>query len=167
MFTTIFSKTIVQCAHRNGSLSVLSVSSFEWGSEQLCRTLEETTTCFIEKVLSVYNHKGFREQLCRTLAAVAASLCYWERLMLLKCQINTNTNKNGFLLPTKCLEWVLKYSFLVSIILNFYLCLQIFKVKFVTSIILDEEWYVSEKLFFALNKTKRWWCDYYLFFVNF
>ena len=37
-------------------------------------------------------------------------------LMLLKSQINTNTNKNRFLFPTKCLEWVLKYSYIVSII---------------------------------------------------
>ena len=36
--------------------------------------------------------------------------------MLLKCQINTNMNKNGFLLSTKCLERVLKYSYLISII---------------------------------------------------
>ena len=39
--------------------------------------------------------------------------------MLLISQINTNTNKNRFLLPTKCLEWVLKYSYLVSIILSY------------------------------------------------
>ena len=38
-------------------------------------------------------------------------------LMLLKCQIYTHTKKKGFLHPTKCLEWVLKY--LVSIILNY------------------------------------------------
>ena len=31
-------------------------------------------------------------------------------LMLLKCQIHTNTTKNGSLLSTKCLEGVLKYS---------------------------------------------------------
>ena len=36
---------------------------------------------------------------------------YWDELMLLKCQINSNTNKNGFLLHTKCLEGVLKYSY--------------------------------------------------------
>ena len=30
--------------------------------------------------------------------------------MLLKCQINTNTKKIGFLHPKKCLERVLKYS---------------------------------------------------------
>ena len=42
-----------------------------------------------------------------------------RELMLLKSQINTNTNKNGFLLPTKCLEGVLKQSYLVSIILNY------------------------------------------------
>ena len=48
----------------------------------------------------------------------AASQCYWEELMLLKfelmllkCQINTNTTKNGFMLPTKCLEGVLKNSY--------------------------------------------------------
>ena len=39
--------------------------------------------------------------------------------MLLKCQINTNTLKKGFLHFTKCLERVLKYSYLVSIILNY------------------------------------------------
>jgi len=39
-------------------------------------------------------------------------------LVLLKCQINTNTNKDGFLFSTKCLERVLKYSYLVSIILK-------------------------------------------------
>ena len=36
-------------------------------------------------------------------------------------KISTNTNKNGFLLPTKCLEGVLKYSYYVSIMLNFLL----------------------------------------------
>ena len=48
----------------------------------------------------------------------AASICYWEKLMLLKrelkllkCQISTNTNRNRFLLPAKCLEVVLKYSY--------------------------------------------------------
>ena len=44
-----------------------------------------------------------------------------RELMLLKCQIITNMDKNGFLLPTKCLEGVLKYSYLVSIISNFLL----------------------------------------------
>ena len=92
-------------------------------------------------------------------AAGATSQCYWDKLMLLKfelmlskCQINTNTNNYGFLLPTKCLEGVLKYSYLVSITSK----LRIFKVKFVTftSIISNKEW-VSEKLFFALNKNKR------------
>ena len=38
-------------------------------------------------------------------------------LMLLKCQINTNTK--NFLHPTKCFERMLKYSYLVSIILNY------------------------------------------------
>ena len=50
-------------------------------------------------------------------------------LMVLKSQINPNTNKNGFLLPTKCIDWVLKYSYLVSIILNYQFpkqCLRIF-----------------------------------------
>ena len=37
---------------------------------------------------------------------------------MLSCQINTNMNKNGFLFPTKCLEGVLKYSYLVTIILH-------------------------------------------------
>jgi len=40
-------------------------------------------------------------------------------LMLFKCRINTDTNRNGFLLPARCLEGVLKYSYLVSIVLNF------------------------------------------------
>ena len=40
-------------------------------------------------------------------------------LMLLKCQINTNSKKKGFLHSTKCLERVLKYSYLVSNILNY------------------------------------------------
>ena len=50
--------------------------------------------------------------------AGAASQCYCDELMLikcdlmlLKCQINTNTKKKGFLHPTKCLERVLKYSY--------------------------------------------------------
>ena len=46
-----------------------------------------------------------------SIAVGAASICYIEKLMLLKCQINTNTNKNGFLLSTKCLEGVLEYSY--------------------------------------------------------
>ena len=53
-------------------------------------------------------------------AAGASSQCYWDKLMLLKCelmllkcQINTNTYKNYFLLPTKCLEEVLKYSYII------------------------------------------------------
>ena len=46
----------------------------------------------------------------------ASSQCYWDELMLLKCKINTKTNKNGFLLSTKCLERTLKYSYLDSII---------------------------------------------------
>ena len=48
----------------------------------------------------------------------ASSQCYWNEqmllkreLMLYKCQIDTNTNKNGFLHSTKCLERELKYSF--------------------------------------------------------
>ena len=53
---------------------------------------------------------------CHT--AGASSQCYWDELMLLKselmllkCQINTNTNNIGFLLPTKFLKGVLKYSY--------------------------------------------------------
>ena len=41
-------------------------------------------------------------------------------LMLLNFQINTNAKKKGFLHPTKCLERVLKYSYLVSIIFKNY-----------------------------------------------
>ena len=64
----------------------------------------------------------------------AASLCYWEELMLLKlelmllkCQINTNTHKNGFLLPTKCLfrNTHTKFQYF-----KFFYCLRIFKFKF-------------------------------------
>ena len=58
-------------------------------------------------------------------AAGAASQCYQDDLMLLKVWANaikdtrsTQIIKNGFLHPTKCLERVLKYSYLVSIILN-------------------------------------------------
>ena len=40
-------------------------------------------------------------------------------LMLVKCQINTNTNQNGFSFPTKCVERILNYPFFVSIILNY------------------------------------------------
>ena len=66
------------------------------------------------------------QMLCkRTFAAGASSQCYWDELilskcelMLLKCQINTNTNKNGILLSAKWLERVLKYSYLDSIILK-------------------------------------------------
>ena len=40
--------------------------------------------------------------------------------MPLKCQINTTTNKNGFWFPTNAwLESVLKYSYFISIILNY------------------------------------------------
>ena len=52
----------------------------------------------------------------------ASFQCYLDELvllkcelMLLKCQINTSTKKlNGFLIPTKCLEWVLKYSIILN-----------------------------------------------------
>ena len=53
-------------------------------------------------------------------------------LMLLKCQINININKNGFLIPTKWLERAFKYSYLDSIILN---C-QFPKTMFVTFFVL-------------------------------
>ena len=39
-------------------------------------------------------------------------------LMPSKCKINTITQKEGFLHPTKYLERVLKYSYLFSIILS-------------------------------------------------
>ena len=52
-------------------------------------------------------------------------VCTLCELMLLICQINTNTNKNGFLFSTKCLERVLKYSYLFSIIYFFYLYLSV------------------------------------------
>ena len=65
--------------------------------------------------------------------AGASSQYYWYKLMLLKCQINTNTNINGFPLPTKCLEGALQYSYLVSIILNLLF-------MFAFTIIRNEEW---------------------------
>ena len=46
--------------------------------------------------------------------------------MILKCQVNTDTNKNRYLLSTICLERVMKYSYLVSII-EFFLCLSVFQ----------------------------------------
>ena len=52
----------------------------------------------------------YRNGIC-VVAVGASSQCYRNNLMLLKCelmllkcQINPNTNKNGFVLPTKCLE---------------------------------------------------------------
>ena len=57
----------------------------------------------------------------------ASSQCYWDELMLLKCelmlfkcQINTDTYKNGCLLSTKCLERALKYSHTYFQLLNFF-----------------------------------------------
>ena len=78
-------------------------------------------TFFLEKTISTKRESKINKWL-RTwiscLAVGASSQCYWEELMLLKCElmllkfkINKNTNKNGFLLPTKCLERVLKYSY--------------------------------------------------------
>ena len=40
-------------------------------------------------------------------------------IVLLKCQINTNSKKKEFVHPTKCLGNVLKHSYLVSNILNY------------------------------------------------
>ena len=40
--------------------------------------------------------------------------------MLFKCQINTDTYKNGCLLSTKCLERALKYSHTYFQLLNFF-----------------------------------------------
>ena len=61
--------------------------------------------------------------------AGASSQWYWDEVSLLKCeiislksQINTNMNKNGFRLPSKCLEGVLKYSYLVQLFF-FKLCM--------------------------------------------
>ena len=39
----------------------------------------------------------------------ASSQCYWDEIMLLKFQFNENTNQNGVLFPTNCVERVLKY----------------------------------------------------------
>ena len=54
--------------------------------------------------------------------------CYWDELMLLKCklmqlkcQVNPNTNKNGFLHRTKCLKGVLKILILNFNYLEFYI----------------------------------------------
>ena len=38
--------------------------------------------------------------------------------MLLQCQFNENTNQNGVLFPTKCVERVFNNACLVSIILD-------------------------------------------------
>ena len=45
------------------------------------------------------------------ITACASSQCYWDELMLLNCQINTNSKKNGFVLSTKYLKRVLTYSY--------------------------------------------------------
>ena len=49
-------------------------------------------------------------------AVGASSQCYGDEIMLIKCQFNGNTNQNGVLFPSKCLEMVLSNSCLVSII---------------------------------------------------
>ena len=68
--------------------------------------------------------KGARLKITCILTAGAASQCYQDELMLLKyelmllkCKINTINKKNDFCI-LKCLEKVLKYSYLVSIILD-------------------------------------------------
>ena len=98
------------------------------------------------------------------IASSAASQCYYDglmllkwKLMILKCQINTNTNKKGFLHPTKCLERFLKYSYLVSIISNYQFpkqCLQIFHYK--------TKWCYVVVALTHLNSTEKlhrlYWC---------
>ena len=68
----------------------------------------QALSCFKNIYIHIFIHKTCIKLL--TAAVGAASQRYWEELMLLKCelmllkfQINTNTNKNGLLLPTKCL----------------------------------------------------------------
>ena len=50
-------------------------------------------------MLNVQCIYSYSTVICICTAAVASSQCYWDERMLLKCQINTNRNKKGFLLP--------------------------------------------------------------------
>ena len=78
-------------------------------------------------------------------AVSASSQCHWDELnaikvwelMLLKCQMNTNTKKMEFcFLQNVKGYWNIHIFYLFKI---FYLCLQIFKVKFVSfTTILDQ-----------------------------
>ena len=77
--------------------------------------ISRVTYSFMKMVPSVYT---------RLMKAGSSSQCQCDELMLfkcelmlLKCQINANTYKNGFLLSTKCLERVQTYSYIISILL--------------------------------------------------
>ena len=85
-----------------------------WQKTVVCKML------LLHFIYQRFHEKGSLSYLCAlcTRAAGAAYQSYWDELMLLKCvlmllksQINSNTNK---MLPTKCLEMLLKYSYLVS-----------------------------------------------------
>ena len=74
-------------------------------------------------IFQLRNYKIEYNKECTT--AGASSQCYWDEIMLLKCELmllqcyfNENTNQNGGLFPTKCVERVLNISCLVSIILD-------------------------------------------------
>ena len=74
----------------------------------------------------IFNHYSYTLTMTIVLKEIPIFLCSRCILSVLlrwanaiKMQINTNTNKTGFFLPTKCLKRVLKYSYLVSIILNY------------------------------------------------
>ena len=95
----------------------LHMPIFCWKSLILINTVDTDNVQF---VFPAY----FRKKVFDWITAGASSQCYWDELMLLKCevmllkcQINTKTSRNGFLISTKCLERVLKYSYLVSIII--------------------------------------------------
>ena len=97
------------------------------------------TAKFMKKVPSVYTY--LMKTICLSLVHTGNySRCSFSVLLGWANAIKVRANAikipdqhfgstNGFLLPIKCLEWVLKYSYLVSIILNYQFpkqCLRIF-----------------------------------------
>ena len=90
----------------------------------ILKKIDEYCKIFIHMYIHFVSKQHFDEQTCRPTDSrcIFSVLLRWDimllkcELMLLKCQINTNANKNGFLLSAKCKEMVLKYSYLVPII---------------------------------------------------
>ena len=86
-------------------------------------------TCYVHCTFTAYiqKRKDMIESASQIIfAAVAASQCYLDELMplkcelmLLKCQINTITKKKWTFAPYKMFRKGIKYSYLVSIILNY------------------------------------------------